>query len=84
MKPAAFFMLPFSANGGMCLLGSPTLGFSILITSAPASASNIVQYGPAIYCSKPITLIPSSGLIILFLITNPLYQGSFAHTYADA
>ncbi len=42
-------------------VSSPPFGFSTLITSAPMSASSIVQNGPAIICVKSSTLTPSRG-----------------------
>src|SRR4051812_30708496 len=39
--------------------GSPTLGFSILTTSAPSQASDSVQDGPASNCVKSTILTPS-------------------------
>src|SRR4051794_18644314 len=39
--------------------GSPTVGFSILTTSAPSQASDSVQDGPASNCVKSTTLTPS-------------------------
>ena len=40
---------------------SPPRGFSILITSAPRSASSMVQNGPAIIWVRSNTRIPSSA-----------------------
>src|SRR3954469_11883823 len=39
--------------------GSPTVGFSILTTSAPSQASDSVQDGPASNCVKSTILTPS-------------------------
>ncbi len=41
--------------------GSPPWGDSTLTTSAPASASSFVQYGPAICVEKSITRSPARG-----------------------
>src|SRR5579872_2984937 len=48
--------------GAISRAGSPFPGRSILMTSAPWSARIMVQYGPAICCSKPSTRMPSRGL----------------------
>src|SRR5205814_9561382 len=42
-------------------MSPPSAGFSILITSAPRSASCIEPYGPAPYCSTAMTRRPESG-----------------------
>src|SRR5215472_299927 len=48
--------------------GSPPLGFSTLITSAPRSASNIAPYGPEIKLPNSKTLMPSKQPFILTLL----------------
>src|SRR5690242_545131 len=50
---------PLKYGGAMRRESSPPRGFSILITSAPRSASNIAQNGPAMICVKSNTRIPS-------------------------
>jgi hypothetical protein len=47
--------------------GSPTPGVSTLITSAPISASIIVQNGPARMRVRSTTRIPDSGTVIFSL-----------------
>ena len=42
-------------------VSSPPPGRSILITSAPMSASSIVHIGPAMICVKSRTLTPASA-----------------------
>ncbi len=48
-------------TGGYWRKSSPRPGASILITSAPMSASIIVASGPAMKCVKSTTLIPSKA-----------------------
>src|SRR5882724_10637452 len=45
-------------------MSSPS-GGSILITSAPTSASNRAQYGPASMIEKSSTRTPSSGAVLV-------------------
>src|SRR5437899_13105383 len=53
-----------SANGGTYRPTSPReAGSSILITSAPRSASWSVPHGPAPYCSSAITRTSASGCV---------------------
>src|SRR5207245_34654 len=53
-----------SANGGTYRPTSPCeAGSSILITSAPRSASWSVPHGPAPYCSSAITRTSASGCV---------------------
>ena len=54
-----------SINGGPNLLvSSPPFGFSTFIISAPISASNIEQNGPASICEQSSIFIPfKAGLI---------------------
>ena len=65
-----------SMNGGPYRrVSSPPLGFSILITSAPISASSIVQNGPANIWLKSTTRIPASGSLfpsLFILFARPL------------
>ncbi len=42
-------------------MSPPSFGFSILMTSAPWSARNIVPNGPAPYCSTASTRTPVRG-----------------------
>src|ERR1700732_3439762 len=58
---------------------SPEPGRSTLITSAPNHASNCVQAGPACTCVKSMILIPSSGLLMIFLSPDSLAKGLLAH-----
>src|SRR3954451_11402450 len=49
-------------NGGPCVRrGSPSPGSSTFTTSAPRSASSIVQYGPANTRVKSMTFRPAKG-----------------------
>ena len=55
-----------SMNGGpICRVSSPPLGFSTFTTSAPMSASIIVQYGPAMIWVRSSTFMPSSASLKL-------------------
>src|ERR1700740_920119 len=45
-------------------MSSPS-GGSILITSAPTSASSRAQYGPASMIEKSSTRMPSSGIVVV-------------------
>src|SRR5258708_18435247 len=61
---------------------SPEPGRSTLITSAPNHASNCVQAGPACTCVKSMILIPSSGLLMIFLSPDSLAKGLVTHVLA--
>jgi hypothetical protein len=51
--------------GGIeCRVSSPSGSFSILITSAPMSASMSVQVGPAITWVRSTTFSPASGPMV--------------------
>src|SRR5215472_6097842 len=52
---------PSSVTGGTQERVSSPAGLSTLITSAPRSASSIVQYGPASTREKSATSSPDSG-----------------------
>ena len=53
-RPRSRYALPGSVNRG-------PPGGSILVTSAPASASRVAAIGPATYWPKSSTRTPSSG-----------------------
>ena len=61
LMPAKYALSPDGKNGPNARASSPTPGRSIFTTSAPRSASNIVQYGPAKTRVRSRTLIPASG-----------------------
>src|SRR5271170_894899 len=63
-----------SRNGGRVRIMSPS-GASILITSAPRSASIRPQCGPAIVVVKSATRRPAKALVIGFLLPEPKRQG---------
>src|ERR1700704_5050963 len=54
---------------------SPPSGFSILITSAPMSASSTPARGPARAWPTSITRTPSSGRVTMVLSTEELLGG---------
>ena len=55
-------------NGGPMRRESSPPGFSTLTTSAPMSASSIVQNGPAITCVQSRMVTPSSGIGGMFYL----------------
>src|SRR5215831_538983 len=56
------YALSPARNGGpQCRVSSPVFGCSILITRAPRSASNIVQYGPESTRVRSRTVMSSKG-----------------------
>src|SRR6266542_5917585 len=56
---------PLSRKGAVCRTSSPPeAGFSTLTTSAPRSASCIVQKGPAMKLPTSTTRMPASGAAI--------------------
>src|SRR5262245_17287011 len=80
--------LSVPADPAICLVESP-LGGSILMTSAPRSASSIAQKGPAITCVTSSTLRPASacgprGPSPLGLISRLVPEGGrFVHSPYD-
>ena len=58
------------SGGRKFLVSSPKGVFSILITSAPKSANNNPQVGPAIICASSKTRIPFSDADIYYLFLN--------------
>ena len=70
-----------SMNGGpIRRVSSPPFGFSILMTSAPMSASSMLQNGPARICEQSRTRTPSraSGMPFGFGRVCILFNGSLA------
>ena len=68
--------------GGVYRVSSPCGTFSILMTSAPMSASINVQVGPAMTCVRSITFIPAKGPMAshLNLVGSSLFLNA---KYAD-
>ncbi len=58
--------------------GSP-VGGSILMTSAPSHASICVQLGPASYCVRSRTRIPSSALGMGWILSPSLRYDHAGH-----
>src|SRR5207248_11095996 len=75
LNPAKYQERP-SLIAPCCRSGSPVSGVSTLTTSAPISASIIVQNGPARMRVRSTTLIPESGTRLPFLLLSLRAQGS--------
>ena len=61
---------PLISGGKKFLVSSPPGVFSTLITSAPRSANNSPQVGPAIICAISSTRMPFNDAVIYYLFLN--------------
>src|SRR6266568_3898071 len=75
--------MPSLVSGGVQRLVSSPAGLSTLITSAPRSASSIVQYGPARTLEKSATTSPDSGPGTAWLMVSRCLSVRLADTRPD-